>query len=80
MKYATEKDVVGWLKKLRTGTVGVAGPVGVAGSGDMLKSVYDKNDNGIVDNAELVDGRKIYVMNRPPLKTEGKDGDIWIEY
>jgi len=53
---------------------------GGGGSGDMLKSVYDKNNNGIVDNAELIDGRKIYVMNRPPLKTEGKDGDIWIEY
>jgi len=76
MKYASEKDVVGWLKKLKTGSLGGGG----TGSGDMLKSVYDKNDNGVVDNAELIDGRKIYVMNRPPLKTEGKDGDIWIQY
>jgi len=75
MKYATEKDVVGWLKKLKTGTL-----AGGSGSGDMLKSVYDQNNNGIVDNAELIDGRKIYVMNRPPLKTEGNDGDIWIQY
>ena len=57
-----------------------AGGGGGGGSGDMLKSVYDKNDNGVVDNAELIDGRKIYVMNRPPLKTEGNDGDIWIQY
>lgn len=27
-----------------------------SGAGDMLKSVYDTNDNGIVDNAERVDG------------------------
>lgn len=27
-----------------------------SGSGDMLKSTYDKNDNGIVDNAEKVNG------------------------
>ena len=27
-----------------------------AGTGDMLKSEYDKNDNGIVDNAEKVNG------------------------
>ena len=26
------------------------------GSGDMLKSTYDKNNNGIVDNAEKVNG------------------------
>ena len=27
-------------------------PAGGAGTGDMLKSEYDKNDNGVVDNAE----------------------------
>jgi hypothetical protein len=86
MKYATEKDVVGWLKKLKTGTSG-GGSSGSGGSGsggscsgDMLKSVYDQNNNGIVDNSELIDGRKIYVMNRPPQSDEGNNGDIWIEY
>jgi hypothetical protein len=74
MKYATEKDVVGWLKKLKTGAQGGGG------SGDMLKSVYDQNNNGIVDNSELIEGRKIYVMNRPPQSGEGNNGDIWIEY
>ena len=130
MKYASEKDVVGWLKKLKTGSLGGGGG---GGSGDMLKSVYDQNNNGIVDNAEklngktesqldvdkvdghdasdfalvnhthsgmgdmlksvydqdgdgvvdnaeLIDGRKIYVMNRPPQNNEGNNGDIWIEY
>lgn len=27
-----------------------------AGTGDMLKNVYDTNNNGIVDNAEKVNG------------------------
>ena len=29
------------------------------GSGDMLKSVYDTNDNGVVDNAEKVNGKTV---------------------
>ena len=33
--------------------------VGNAGGGDMLKSVYDTNDNGIVDNAEKVGGHTV---------------------
>lgn len=33
--------------------------VGNAGGGDMLKSVYDTNGNGIVDNAEKVNGRTV---------------------
>ena len=57
-----------------------AGGGGGGGSGDMLKSVYDKDNDGIVDNAELIEGRKIYVMNRPPQSGEGNNGDIWIEY
>jgi len=51
-----------------------------SGMGDMLKSVYDTDNDGIVDNAELIEGRKIYVMNRPPQSGEGNNGDIWIEY
>jgi len=50
------------------------------GMGDMLKSVYDTDDDGVVDNAERIDGRKIYVENRPPEPEEGSDGDIWIQY
>lgn len=30
------------------------------GSGDMEKEVYDKNDNGIVDNAEKVNDHSVY--------------------
>jgi hypothetical protein len=48
--------------------------------GDMLKAVYDTDNDGIVDNAKLIEGRKIYVMNRPPQSGEGNNGDIWIEY
>lgn len=33
--------------------------VGDAGGGDMLKSVYDTNGNGIVDNAEKVNGHTV---------------------
>jgi hypothetical protein len=51
-----------------------------SGMGDMLKSVYDTDNDGVVDNAELIEGRKIYVMNRPPQSGEGNNGDIWIEY
>lgn len=36
-----------------TGATGATGPAG-AGSGDMLKSTYDTNDNGIVDAAASV--------------------------
>lgn len=57
-----------------------AAPTGGGGSGDMLKSVYDKDNDGVVDNAKLIEGRKIYVMNRPPQSGEGNNGDIWIEY
>jgi len=51
-----------------------------SGMGDMLKSVYDTDNDGVVDNAKLIEGRKIYVMNRPPQSGEGNNGDIWIEY
>lgn len=37
--------------------VGPQGPAGT-GSGDMLASVYDTDGNGIVDNAEAVNGKK----------------------
>jgi hypothetical protein len=84
MKYATEKDVVGFLKKLKKELIlqmpTGGGGGGGSGSGDMLKSVYDTDNDGIVDNAELIEGRKIYVMNRPPQSGEGNNGDIWIEY
>ena len=50
------------------------------GMGDMLKSVYDTDNDGVVDNAARIEGRKIYVMNRPPQSGEGNNGDIWIEY
>lgn len=32
---------------------------GIDGGGDMTKSVYDTNDNGIVDNAEQVNGHTV---------------------
>lgn len=47
-----EKTIVKIL--MLKGEKGDAGSGG--GSGDMLKSVYDTNNNGIVDNAEKVSG------------------------
>lgn len=39
------------------------------GAGDMAKRIYDKDGNGIVDNAEAVNGFKIeLVENEPVLK------------
>ena len=34
----------------------LTGPFGAGGSGDMLKSTYDTNNNGIVDNSEKLAG------------------------
>jgi len=58
MKYASEKDVIGYLKRLKKELI-LQMPTGSggSGSGDMLKSVYDVNNNGIVDNAEKLDGK-----------------------
>ena len=36
--------------------ISVGGGVGV---GDMLKSVYDTNDNGVVDNSEKLEGKTL---------------------
>ena len=42
-------------------------PVLAAGEGDMAKSVYDTNDNGIVDNSEKLEGKTLSeVQNHPP--------------
>lgn len=42
----------------------------VPGGGDMLKSVYDTDNSGVVDNAELVNGKeaeeKIYIPSTQP--------------
>ena len=37
----------------------IVGDGGGTGDGDMLKSVYDKNENGIVDNSALVNGLSV---------------------
>lgn len=60
--------------------VKISGGGGSGGGGDMYKSVYDTDNDGVVDNAKKIDGRKIYVMSRPPQSGEGENGDIWIEY
>jgi len=44
----------GLTLELQLSEMGLQGPQGPAGSGDMDKSVYDTNDNGIVDAAESV--------------------------
>lgn len=36
--------------------VGIQGPAGPAGGGDMLKSVYDIDNDGVVDETEKIDG------------------------
>lgn len=38
------------------GTIALLSDVAAAGGGDMLKSTYDTNDNGIVDNSSLLEG------------------------
>ena len=53
---------------------------GGGGSGDMLKAVYDTDNDGVVDNAEKVGGRTIYVSDLSPSSNDGQDGDIWLEY
>lgn len=50
---------------------------GGGGSGDMTKAVYDIDDDGIVDNADKVDGHNIIVSGDEP--SGGSDGDIWIQ-
>ncbi|AUR83368.1 hypothetical protein NVP1034O_05 [Vibrio phage 1.034.O._10N.261.46.B7] len=47
------------------------GGSGGGGTGDMEKSVYDTNDNGIVDNAEKVEGIDAATNNQ----FYGKDAD-----
>jgi len=79
-RFVTRKElesIVNNLKKL-IGTW--AAPTGGGGSGDMLKSVYDKDNDGVVDNSEKIDGRAIYVSDNPPTSADGKDGDLWFEY
>lgn len=46
--------------------------------GDMLKSVYDTDNDGVVDNAEKIDGRTITVSTSDP--SGGSNGDLWFKY
>lgn len=48
-KFATKTEVQADIKSLQDS-------MGELGGGDMLKSMYDKNNSGIVDNAEKVNG------------------------
>ena len=66
MKYATEKDVVGWLKKLKSGTLSSVGQ----SIGDMTKAIYDQNNNGVVDSAEKLIGSKFRIAE--------VSGDLWL--
>jgi len=66
MKYASEKDVVGWLKKLKSGTLSSVGQ----SNGDMTKAIYDQNNNGVVDSAEKLIGSKIRIAEI--------NGDLWL--
>ena len=47
------------------------------GAGDMLKSIYDTNNNGIVDNSEKVNNIRFSVQNTEP--TIKNNNDIWID-
>jgi len=40
----------------------------------MLKSVYDKDNDGVVDNSEKIDGRTIYVSDSAPTPDGRHDG------
>lgn len=43
-------------KALKTAIDSISGDIGDLGGGDMMKATYDTNGNGIVDNAEKLDG------------------------
>jgi hypothetical protein len=81
MKYATEKDVVGFLKKLKQELIlqmpAGGGGGGGSGSGDMLKSVYDQNNNGIVDNSERLGGKTEGQLNVD--KVDGYDASAFAQ-
>jgi len=78
MKYASEKDVIGFLKKLKKELI-LQMPTsgGGSGSGDMLKSVYDQNNNGIVDNAEKLGGKTESQLNVD--KVDGYDASAFAQ-
>jgi len=51
-----------------------------AGGGDMLKAIYDTDNDGIVDNAENADkikGKNIFISTTQP--SNPQIGDIWID-
>lgn len=48
-----------------------------SGYGDMSKSIYDTNNNGIVDDSEKVGGKRVTVGNTAP--SIASDKDIWID-
>lgn len=54
--------------------------IGTGSEDVMLKPTYDSDNDGVVDNAKKIDGRKIYVSDSPPTAQDGQDGDIWLEY
>ena len=53
-KFATKKEVEDEIKE-------ITDSMGSLGYGDMLKTVYDSNNNGVVDNAEKVNGHTVAV-------------------
>lgn len=53
-KFATKTDVQADIKALQDS-------MGELGGGDMMKSMYDKNNSGVVDNAEKVNGHTVGV-------------------
>jgi hypothetical protein len=78
MKYATEKDVVGFLKKLKNDLIQqMPTGGGGSGSGDMLKSVYDQNNNGVVDNSERLGGKTEGQLNVD--KVDGYDASAFAQ-
>ena len=46
-------------KALKTAIDSITGDIGDLGGGDMMKATYDSNGNGIVDNAEKVNGHTV---------------------
>lgn len=40
-----------------TGNTGPTGATGATGTGDMSKSTYDTNNDGVVDNSDMLDGK-----------------------
>jgi len=61
----------------------VQNTVTALGAGDMTKSVYDTNNNGIIDNAEKLNGQDSSFYTNTQITsiqpTNQRTNDLWLE-